>query len=127
MFDPVAHRIALHRLGEDELGPVVELEGEQGVGLLQCEHQLVGRKRQVLGGLTMPVDDNGDLLVAAEPTRGAFTELGAALGGDSDLWHDLTPDGGRYLAVSWRGRPAVVAALAHTAPAPRRSRVPASP
>jgi hypothetical protein len=85
MLNPVTHRVALHGLGEYELGTIVELEGEQGVGLLQCQHQLVGRERQVLSGLAMSVDDDGDLLVAAEPARGALAELGTTLGGDDDL------------------------------------------
>src|SRR5690606_15898809 len=89
----VLDRITLDRLGQGERLRTVHGDVENLVEAAVSDGggELPGRKRDVLGRLTVPVQDCRHLAGAAGPPGAALAELGAGLGGDLHLGHGLLP------------------------------------
>jgi len=91
MLDVVAQRVDDDRLGQRQLGGVVDVEGEDGVGAVLTDDagELQGGQRQVARVGAVTVEDRGDLAGATGATRGALAELGAWFDGQTYLGHGL--------------------------------------
>ncbi len=96
-------RVADDALRERELVAVLGLQGQQGVGVvLERQHQLVAREREVARDVAVAVEDRRHLVGPADAPRRALAELGAGLGGDADLGHSGTPRTVRVHATAGR-------------------------
>ena len=87
VLEEALDRVALDGLGQGQLVGPSMLEREQGVLRLEREHQLVAGQRDVPRVGAVAVEDGGDLAGPADAAGGALAELGAGLGGDTDLGH----------------------------------------
>ena len=99
VLDGVLDDVALDVLGDRQRGLAVELDGEQGVGLLHREHRLVARQRDVQRVRAVPVQDGRDLVRATQTACGALAELGTG-GGDSLISDTCTPECWRRRSVA---------------------------
>ena len=89
VLDDRLDRVTLHVLGQRELLLAVDLDGQQGVGVLERHHRVVAGQGDVHGLGAVAVHHGGDLVVAADLARRALAELGADLGNELGLGHEL--------------------------------------
>ena len=86
-------RVALDRLRDGELLAALDVEGQQHVGAAVPDGvgELAGRQGDVTRVGAVAVDDGRHLAGPAGAAGAALAELGARLGGQSDLGHSGTP------------------------------------
>ena len=87
VLDEALERVALDLLGDREVLLGAEVDRQQRVGVLERQHELVARQRDVHGVGAVSVEDGGHVVGATDAAGGALAELGARLGGDLDLSH----------------------------------------
>jgi hypothetical protein len=122
VLEEALDRVPLDVLRQRQLVLAVDVQREQDVRGLQGEHQLVAGQRDVPRVGAVAVQNCGHFLVTADAARGALAELGARLGGDTDLGHGWgTPRDDEQ--VRWSGVRGESRGLARPRP-PRRSRRP---
>ncbi len=106
VLEKALDRVALDVLGQRQLVLALDVECEQHVRGLQREHELVAGERDVPRVGAVAVQDGRNLGLATDAAGCALAELGARLGGDTDLGHggaprDVRTDG---RAVRWSAR-----------------------
>ncbi|GMA35027.1 hypothetical protein GCM10025876_12310 [Demequina litorisediminis] len=84
MEDDGLDGVALHVLGDGELFLAVELQREEGVGVLQRHHGGVAREDQVHGVGAVAVEDRGDLAGGTGAAGVALAEVGAGSGVENE-------------------------------------------
>src|SRR5699024_2267518 len=99
----LADRVALDVADDRELLGALDVDREERVRVLERQHRLVAGQREVLRLAAVPVEDGGDVALAAGAARGALAEVGATGRGELDVCHvslqisrdrELVPEGG---------------------------------
>jgi len=80
VLDEALDRVTLHLLRNRKLAVALELDGEQSIGCLEREQQVVARKCDVDRVGAVPVEYGGHLVVAADTPSCTLAERGAGLG-----------------------------------------------
>jgi hypothetical protein len=88
MLDRQPDRVPLDIFRKRELGATVELDGQQGVGVLECQHRRVARQRNVHRVGAVAVENGRHQVVTAQSTRSTLAELIARRGAELHLGHN---------------------------------------
>jgi hypothetical protein len=92
VLERATNGVAHDDLRQSQLLALVGLQREQRVGVvLEREHELVARQREVAGLVAVAVEHGGHLAGTAGAAGRTLAELGAGLGDDADLGHGGTP------------------------------------
>jgi len=93
VLDVAPERMHGDGLGQRELWPARQVEAEYGVAALLAHHpgELQRGQRHMQRVAAVPVEHRGDLAGASGTAGGALAELGARLGGQTDLGHGGLP------------------------------------